>query len=176
MIAPHFESLATKYSKPGKITFVKVDVDKQQSIASAHSVRAMPTFLIFKSGSLLETVQGANPSGLTAAVEKAVKLAGTAAPGASFKTPGRTLGAASGSGPTAARPAWGSASGFSINRFLNTLIAFIGMWALTLFSVGEAILQRCRCQLTHHSSIRTRPLRTPTSIYTSHKQDQSLYL
>ena len=79
MIAPAFESLSTKYSKPGKITFCKVNVDNQQPIAQAHGVRAMPTFLIFKNGSVIDTIQGANPPALTAAVEKAVKLAGTAA-------------------------------------------------------------------------------------------------
>ncbi|KAF3013274.1 hypothetical protein E8E14_009498 [Neopestalotiopsis sp. 37M] len=111
MIAPTFESLATKFSKPGKITFCKINTDNQQGIASAHGVRAMPTFLIFKSGSVIETIQGANPPALTAAVEKAVKLAGTSAPGASFKTPGRTLG---GSGP-----ATSSSRGFGGGRSLR---------------------------------------------------------
>ncbi|KAK6821250.1 putative thioredoxin [Apiospora arundinis] len=93
MVAPTFESLSTKFSKPGKITFCKVNVDNQQPIASAHGVRAMPTFLIFKNGSVIETIQGANPPALTAGVEKAVKLAGPGgasgggAQGAVFKTP-----------------------------------------------------------------------------------------
>ncbi|KAF7514630.1 hypothetical protein G7054_g15147 [Neopestalotiopsis clavispora] len=123
MIAPTFESLATKFSKPGKITFCKINTDNQQGIASAHGVRAMPTFLIFKSGSVIETIQGANPPALTAAVEKAVKLAGTSAPGASFKTPGRTLG---GSGPATSSSrgfgggrSLGGSSGFSPFNILN---------------------------------------------------------
>ncbi len=61
MIAPTFESLSTKYSKPNKITFCKVDVDKQQEIASQYGVRAMPTFLILHNGSVIQTIQGANP-------------------------------------------------------------------------------------------------------------------
>ncbi|KAI1263503.1 thioredoxin-like protein [Xylariaceae sp. FL1019] len=132
MIAPAFESLSTKYSKPGKITFVKVNVDNQQSIAQSHGVSAMPTFLIFKSGSVIETIRGANPPALTGAVEKAVKLAGTTASGASFGTPGRTLG-----GPGAA-PARRSGGGrpwsFSSFNVINALLTFFGLYFASLFS------------------------------------------
>lgn len=137
MIAPAFESLSTKYSKPGKITFCKVNVDNQQPIAQAHGVRAMPTFLIFKNGSVIETIQGANPPALTAAVEKAVKLAGTAAAGASFHTPGRTLGGPSGAAPrrgggqTLGRP---SAWRFDSFKFLNAILTFVGLYLVSLFS------------------------------------------
>lgn len=137
MIAPTFESLATKFSKPGKITFCKVNTDNQQSIASAHGVRAMPTFLIFKSGSVIETIQGANPPALTAAVEKSVKLAGTAAPGAGFKTPGRALG---GGGPAASRGSggrtFGRSSSFSPFNLFNVLLTFFGLYLVSLFSVS----------------------------------------
>ncbi|KAI1379877.1 thioredoxin [Hypoxylon crocopeplum] len=136
MIAPAFESLSTKFSKPGKITFCKVNVDNQQSVASAYGVRAMPTFLIFKNGSVIETIQGANPSALTSAVEKAVKLAGTSAPGASFKTPGRTLGA--GSSGTSARRSGQTLGGrpwkFSPFHFFNALLTFFGLYFVSLFS------------------------------------------
>ncbi|KAI0530262.1 thioredoxin-like protein [Xylaria digitata] len=143
MIAPTFESLSTKYSKPGKITFCKVNVDNHQSIAQSHGVSAMPTFLIFKSGSVIETIRGANPPSLTAAVEKAVKLAGTAAPGASFSMPGRTLGGSSGGGGSGATPvrrsgnhtsngrSWGSFSPFN---FINSLLTFLGLYIVSLLS------------------------------------------
>ncbi|KAI1110673.1 thioredoxin-like protein [Nemania sp. NC0429] len=145
MIAPTFESLSTKYSKPGKITFCKVNVDNHQSIAQSHGVSAMPTFLIFKSGSVIETIRGANPPALTAAVEKAVKLAGSAAPGASFAIPGRTLGGTGGNGSSSssATPArrganntlggrsWASFTPFSI---MNTLLTFFGLYFASLFS------------------------------------------
>ncbi|KAI0149467.1 thioredoxin-like protein [Xylariaceae sp. FL1272] len=137
MIAPAFESLSTKYSKPGKITFVKVNVDNHQSIAQSHGVSAMPTFLIFKSGSVIETIRGANPPALTGAVEKAVKLAGTAASGASFGTPGRTLGGAgsaparrSGGQTLGGRP-WWSFSSFNV---INALLTFFGLYFASLFS------------------------------------------
>ncbi|KAI0018138.1 thioredoxin-domain-containing protein [Xylariomycetidae sp. FL0641] len=134
MIAPTFESLATKYTKPGKIAFCKVDVDSQQSVAQAYNVRAMPTFLILHNGSVSETIQGANPPALTSAVEKAVKLAGTSVPGASFKTPGRTLGGTGGSASggrsfSASRP-----SSFSPFNFFNALLTFFGLYFVSLFS------------------------------------------
>ncbi|KAK7746221.1 37S ribosomal protein S22 [Diatrype stigma] len=146
VIAPTFESLSTKYAKPGKITFCKVNVDSQQSIASAHSVTAMPTFIIFKGASEHQRVRGADPRALTDAVEKAVKLASTAAPGASFHTPGRTLGAAAGGGAAAAAaPSRGGAGGgqtlggrrrssFSLFSFFNAVFTFFGLYVASLFS------------------------------------------
>ncbi|KAI1818563.1 thioredoxin-like protein [Poronia punctata] len=124
VIAPTFESLSTKYSKPRKITFCKVNVDNQQSIAQSHGVSAMPTFLVFKSGSVIETIKGANPPALTNAVEKAVKLAGTSTPGASFSVPGRTLGSDGSSG----------SRGFGRVNILNALLTFFGLYLVSLFS------------------------------------------
>ncbi|KAI1246365.1 hypothetical protein MGN70_013264 [Eutypa lata] len=146
-IAPTFESLSTKYAKPGKITFAKVNVDNQQSIASAHQVTAMPTFVIFKGTSELQRVRGADPRSLTDAVEKAVKLASTAAPGASFQSPGRTLGAGGGGG-SAAPAGRGATSGggggqtlggrkrssFSLFNFFNAVLTFFGLYVASLFS------------------------------------------
>ncbi|RYP91119.1 hypothetical protein DL770_002775 [Monosporascus sp. CRB-9-2] len=138
MIAPTFESLSTKYSKPGKITFCKVDVDSQQSVASSHQVTAMPTFIIFKGSSELHRVRGADSRSLTDAVEKAVKLAGTSAPGASFQTPGRTLGGDGGSAPSAragARALGGRGrTSFSMFNFLNAILTFFGLYIVSLFS------------------------------------------
>ncbi|KAI3335509.1 thioredoxin-like protein [Ustulina deusta] len=141
MIAPTFESLSTKYTKPGKITFCKVNVDNHQSIAQSNGVSAMPTFLIFKSGSVIETIRGANPPALTAAVEKAVKLAGAAAPGASFAIPGRTLGGGgSSSGAVSARRGGTSTLGgrswtsFSPFNFINSLLTFFGLYVVSLLS------------------------------------------
>ncbi|KAF2634412.1 thioredoxin-domain-containing protein [Massarina eburnea CBS 473.64] len=95
-IAPVFHSLAEKESKPGRIQFVKVDVDSQQDIAKKYGVSAMPTFLVIKGTSVTETIRGANPSALTAAVRKAVNdsAAGPAAHGVHFQSKGYTLGSA----------------------------------------------------------------------------------
>jgi len=138
MIAPTFESLSTRYSKPNRIAFAKVDVDAQQAVAQQYGVRAMPTFLILRNGSVIDTIQGANPPALTAAVDKAVKLAGGAAPGASFATAGRTLG---GPGTAATRPSGTPRQGLSrpmawdFNALVNTIITFFGLYFSSLFSV-----------------------------------------
>lgn len=132
MIAPTFESLATKFSKPKRITFAKINVDNQKDIASQYGVRAMPTFMVFKNGSAIDTIQGANPPALTAAVEKAVKLAGpTARRG--FSVPGRTLG---GSGPAQSRDSLRRPIKWDLNNFLNAIINFFGLYLVSLFSVG----------------------------------------
>ncbi|KAK8000672.1 putative thioredoxin [Apiospora arundinis] len=119
MVAPTFESLSTKFSKPGKITFCKVNVDNQQPIASAHGVRAMPTFLIFKNGS---AVKLAGPGGAS----------GGGAQGAVFKTPGRTLGGpgSRGSGGQRLSRPWS----FSPFAFFNAFLTFFGLYFASLFS------------------------------------------
>ncbi|GAP88035.1 putative thioredoxin-like protein [Rosellinia necatrix] len=133
MIAPTFESLSTKYSKPGKITFCKVNVDNHQPIAQSHGVSAMPTFLVFKSGAVIETIRGANRPALTTAVDNAVKLAGAAAPGASFAIPGRTLGGSSSSSSNSSGGVSRSRSAFGAS-FINTLLTFFGLYLVSLLS------------------------------------------
>ncbi|KAJ3354232.1 Hsp90 cochaperone [Entophlyctis luteolus] len=56
-IAPRFESLSAQYSN---VNFLKVDVDEMRSIASSHSITAMPTFVFFKNGETLDKVVGAD--------------------------------------------------------------------------------------------------------------------
>ncbi|KAI9650277.1 Thioredoxin-like protein 1 [Ciborinia camelliae] len=69
-IAPIYEQLSAKLSRPNKITFTKVDVDTQTEIASTYSVTAMPTFMIFKEGKQVEKVLGADPKKLQDIVKK----------------------------------------------------------------------------------------------------------
>ena len=69
-VAPIFEKLSEQLSRPNKITFVKVNTDRQQEIARAYSVTALPTFIIFKNAQKQDTVQGANPQALNAAIKK----------------------------------------------------------------------------------------------------------
>lgn len=85
----------------------------------------MPTFLIFRSGSVIETIQGADPRKLTSAIEKAVKLAGAAPP--SYSTPGRTLGGTAPRGQSLQRP-------FNFKGFIDAAIAFLGLYLYSLFS------------------------------------------
>lgn len=60
-------------------------------------MKSMPTFLVIKNNSVVETIRGANPSALTTAVRKAVNDASStpAARGANFQSKGYTLGSAS---------------------------------------------------------------------------------
>ncbi|GAB0138645.1 hypothetical protein EsDP_00006871 [Epichloe bromicola] len=79
-IAPIFEQLATKHSKPDHLAFAKVNVDKVQSLASTYRISAMPTFMFFKEGKQVAvngqaTIQGADPKSLGAAAEKLSGLA-----------------------------------------------------------------------------------------------------
>ncbi|KHO00238.1 Thioredoxin [Metarhizium album ARSEF 1941] len=127
MIAPHFQRLASQHSSPKKVAFAKVNVDSQPEVAKENRVSAMPTFKVFHNGNCIETIQGANPAALSEAIAKAVQLAGggKSADGL-FKTPGRTLG---GGARSAA-----SAGGFNYSSLLNALIAFVGLYLVSLFS------------------------------------------
>jgi len=125
-IAPTYESLSTKYSKPGRVTFTKVNVDNQQSIAQQYGVRAMPTFMIFRSGSVINTIRGADVGGLTSAIESAVKFAGPAKP--VYSSVGRTLGGTAPRGTSLSRP-------FDFKRYFDAIVAFLGLYFVTLFSL-----------------------------------------
>lgn len=79
-IAPHFISMASKWSIPGFLAFAKVNVDNVGSVAQKYRVAAMPTFMFFKEGKQVAvngnvTIQGANLPSLNAAAEKMGKLA-----------------------------------------------------------------------------------------------------
>lgn len=56
-IAPSIANLAAQ--KP-HVNFVKVDVDQSKDLAKQYQIRAMPTFIFFKSGKILETIEGAD--------------------------------------------------------------------------------------------------------------------
>ncbi|KAI9931118.1 hypothetical protein ASPWEDRAFT_101045 [Aspergillus wentii DTO 134E9] len=69
-IAPVYEQLARQLSRPGRITFTKVNVDHQQDIAKTYGVTAMPTFIVFEKGRPTSTVRGADPKKLNEVVQK----------------------------------------------------------------------------------------------------------
>ncbi|KAK4077892.1 uncharacterized protein Triagg1_3586 [Trichoderma aggressivum f. europaeum] len=69
-IAPLYASLAEQISRPGLLTFVKIDNDANQDLAKEYGITALPTFLLFRSGQVIHKVQGANPTELRAVIEK----------------------------------------------------------------------------------------------------------
>jgi len=125
-IAPVFEQLSKKHSKPKSVTFAKVNVDSQQEIARQYGVSAMPTFLIFRNGSVIQTIRGADQRQLSQAVENAVKMAGPAKP--VYSSVGRTLGGAPTRGQSLNKP-WIS------KGFLQAIITFFGLYLVSLFSL-----------------------------------------
>ena len=56
MMHPVFESLSKKYPK---IKFARVNVDNNQNIAMRFRVQSIPTFIMFKSGKILDKMLGA---------------------------------------------------------------------------------------------------------------------
>jgi thioredoxin 1 len=93
----------------------------------------MPTFMIFRAGKPINTIKGADPRALTDAVEAAIKFAPTSKP--LYSTPGRTLG---GPGIKPAQSLSRPASA-SVQEFFTALIAFFGLYFITLFSVSGAL-------------------------------------
>ena len=56
MMHPVFESLSKKYPK---IRFARVNVDLNQNIAMKFVVQSIPTFIMFKSGQVVDKMMGA---------------------------------------------------------------------------------------------------------------------
>ncbi|KAH7376969.1 thioredoxin [Plectosphaerella cucumerina] len=138
-IAPHFEKLAQEHSRPKKVAFCKINVDTQSSISRALGVTAMPTFIIFHAGQPVETIRGANPPALTAAITKAIALPDKANAGSAFQKPGRTLGGEGvGSQTTApARGGAGSGLGFGFMDVLKHIIPILGIYFVSLFAIDS---------------------------------------
>ncbi|KAF1824581.1 thioredoxin [Dissoconium aciculare CBS 342.82] len=77
-IAPVYEQLSAQLSRPGQITFTKVDTEAQKAIASTYNISSLPTFVIFKAGRETKRITGADPKGLDAAVKQLAREAGEA--------------------------------------------------------------------------------------------------
>ena len=59
MVAPVIEELARDYQ--GRITFAKLDVDKNRATSARFHIQSIPTILIFKNGKLVDQKLGAMP-------------------------------------------------------------------------------------------------------------------
>nr|5JY5_A Chain A, Thioredoxin [Cryptococcus neoformans var. grubii H99]5JY5_B Chain B, Thioredoxin [Cryptococcus neoformans var. grubii H99] len=67
MISPHFAKLEGKFPN---VKFAKVDVEEQEDIAKEAQIKAMPTFVAYKDGKVIETVTGAVPAKINALLDK----------------------------------------------------------------------------------------------------------
>ncbi|CCG82164.1 Thioredoxin-1 [Taphrina deformans PYCC 5710] len=68
-IAPKVVEFSKEFPE---VEFIKVDVDDLSDVAADYSIRAMPTFLLFKDGEQVAEVVGANAAKLKAVIaEKA---------------------------------------------------------------------------------------------------------
>jgi thioredoxin 1 len=56
MIAPLLDEIASEYD--GRIKIGKVNIDDQQTLATQHGIRAIPTLLLFKNGEVTEQIVG----------------------------------------------------------------------------------------------------------------------
>lgn len=59
MVAPLVEELAKEYD--GRISFVKLDIDQNQKMASKYGIMSIPTLLIFKKGEPVSHIVGFRP-------------------------------------------------------------------------------------------------------------------
>ncbi len=62
MVAPVIEELAKDYA--GKVTFAKLDVDKNPATARKFGIQSIPTILFFKDGKMVEQKIGAMPKAM----------------------------------------------------------------------------------------------------------------
>lgn len=126
MIGPHFEKLAEEHSKPKKIAFAKINTDNQNDLSQQYGVSSMPTFKVFHKGACIETIKGANPAALAAAVTKAKQLCSAGGGGgAAFGSKGRKLGGE------------GRSLNVSFNplSFFNSVVTFLGLYVMSFLSV-----------------------------------------
>lgn len=56
MLAPTIDKLAHDYS--GKVTFAKMDCDKNQNLVQQFKIMAIPTILFFKNGEVVDQIVG----------------------------------------------------------------------------------------------------------------------
>ena len=66
VIAPRFIELSKEHTE---VNFLKVNVDKGETIAEVYGIEAMPTFLFFKGGKQVDKVVGANIDSIISKVQ-----------------------------------------------------------------------------------------------------------
>jgi thioredoxin 1 len=66
VIAPKVAAFAEEFKN---VEFYKIDVDEVSDVAQELTIKAMPTFVLFKGGERITEVVGANPGALKTAIE-----------------------------------------------------------------------------------------------------------
>lgn len=98
----------------------------------------MPTFLVLKSSSVVDTIRGANPAALTAAVRKAANDAGGAGGASStvFQTKGRTLGSAAEPSRAVNEGAFAGLQRLVVGNggFSDVVVRFVALYVISLFA------------------------------------------
>jgi thioredoxin 1 len=61
-IAPYIEQLAGEYADRLKVA--KLDTDRNQMTAGRFGIQAIPTFIVFKNGQVVQRMSGANPTAI----------------------------------------------------------------------------------------------------------------
>ncbi|KXJ91507.1 PITH domain-domain-containing protein [Microdochium bolleyi] len=71
-IAPFFEQLSRQLSQPGVATFVKINTETEagKQVSAEYRITSLPTFILFRNGSVVEQVRGSNPQQLQAVVQQ----------------------------------------------------------------------------------------------------------
>ncbi|OAA73176.1 Thioredoxin [Cordyceps fumosorosea ARSEF 2679] len=64
LLSTVYEDLSNALSRAGKISFVKIDHDKNGELVKSHGVNKAPCFLIFRDGRLKDKAYGSNKLGL----------------------------------------------------------------------------------------------------------------
>jgi thioredoxin 1 len=70
MIAPYVEKFSETYKT---VNFYKLDVDEVNDVARDYAISAMPTFMVFKHGKVVNKIVGANPQGIHGALVNATE-------------------------------------------------------------------------------------------------------
>lgn len=97
----------------------------------------MPTFLVIKSSSVVDTIRGADPSALTAAVRKAASdTSAPAARGAAFQSKGRTLGSADQPGRAVNEGSFSGLQRMALGNggFADVIVRFFALYIVSLFA------------------------------------------
>lgn len=66
-IKPVFESLASAFSD--RVSFIRIEAMDNLSVTNSYGIRTAPTFLLFKDGSLFQTLDAPSEEALRKAVE-----------------------------------------------------------------------------------------------------------